>query len=307
MITLSNGHSFEYMVASGALAFDGKGWWPIERPLFYVNVIDPRLFTTVPKTLTRQPVVGNWVWWHPWTCVRFIPGVPGGIVNKVGLTNPGIDYWCEKIGPKLNFHKYHLAVSLYGNEKDLAEMAVMLNKFKLAAIEVNASCPNTDHRCGAEEAIAQVKAVKANSRHPVIVKLGVGQDYRAIARALVGTAEAVALNSVPWELVYPGKESPLHRLEKKVGHGGGGVSGKPAQERNWKAAALLCADRTLPVIGPSIMSEGDLFTVRNLGVGAVSFGSIHITSPAAPTRIVRKRMRIDECYRRYQEMEKRAW
>ncbi|HEY4504003.1 MAG TPA: hypothetical protein VJJ28_02755 [Candidatus Paceibacterota bacterium] len=87
MITLANGHKFKYMVASGALAFDGKGW-PWERPLVWLGLIKPELFTVVIKSLTRTSRVGNLRWWKPWTCVRLIPG---GSVNKVGLTNPGIE------------------------------------------------------------------------------------------------------------------------------------------------------------------------------------------------------------------------
>ena len=105
MITLSNGHAFEYMVASGALAFDGKGW-PWERLLVWLGLIKPELFTVVIKSLTRNPRPGNLRWWKPWTCVRLIPG---GSVNKVGLTNPGIEWWCKKVGPKLDFQKFPTA------------------------------------------------------------------------------------------------------------------------------------------------------------------------------------------------------
>ncbi len=92
MIALSNDHVFTYMVASGALAFDGKGW-PWERPLVWSGLIKPELFTVVIKSLTRNPRPGNLRWWKPWTCVRLIPG---GAVNKVGLTNPGIEWWCRE-------------------------------------------------------------------------------------------------------------------------------------------------------------------------------------------------------------------
>ena len=79
MISLSNGHTFEYMIASGALGFDGKGWiW--ERPLVRLGLIKPELFTVVIKTLTRNPRPGNLRWWKPWTCVRLISG---GSVNKI--------------------------------------------------------------------------------------------------------------------------------------------------------------------------------------------------------------------------------
>ena len=61
MIRLSNGREFEYMAASGALAYDGRGWW-WEWPLRWCGLLDPSLFTIVTKTLTRHPRRGNLRW-----------------------------------------------------------------------------------------------------------------------------------------------------------------------------------------------------------------------------------------------------
>ena len=58
MIILSNGHCVEYVVASGSLAFDGKGW-PWERPLVWLGLIKPELFTTFIKSLTLAPRAGT--------------------------------------------------------------------------------------------------------------------------------------------------------------------------------------------------------------------------------------------------------
>lgn len=285
MIKFSNGHSFEHMVASGSLAFDGKGW-PWERPLVWIGLIRPELFTVVIKTLTRNPREGNLRWWKPWDCVRLIPG---GSVNKVGLTNPGIDWWCNDVAPKIDFHKFPIVGSIFGDEEELVEMAEMLNRFDLVGLEVNPSCPNTGHAMQtAEKVIGDVKAVKRASRHPVIVKVSVAQDYLVIADGLNGIAEAIALNSVPWEMVFPGERSPLWRLEGRVGGGGGGVSGKPAQKHNWAAVEALAKQGSLPVIGPSVMDFDDLDRVRNLGASVVSYGAIHLRTPLKPTLIVRK-------------------
>jgi len=287
MIKLSNGHSFEYMVASGALAFDGKGW-PWERPFVWLGLIKPELFTVVIKSVTRQPRRGNLRWWKPWDCVRFIPG---GSVNKVGLTNQGIEWWCKKIGPRLDFKKVSLVGSIFGEtERELVESAIMFNQFNFVALEVNVSCPNTDHPLeAAGKVIACVKAVKKVSRHPVIIKVSVDQDYLAIARGLEGVAEAISLNSVPWKTAFPnGERSPLWKLEARVKGGGGGVSGKPAQQFNWPAVAELAKQKSLPVIGPSVMEFEDLARVRRLGALAVSFGAIHLRNPCKPTTIVEK-------------------
>jgi len=289
MITLSNGHAFKYMVASGALAFDGKGW-PWERPLVWLGLIKPELFTVVIKSLTRNPRVGNLRWWKPWTCVRLIPG---GSINKVGLTNPGIEWWCREVGPKLDFQKFPTAGSIFGDEKELVEMAEMLNRFDLVALEVNVSCPNTGHAIEqAEMVVNSVKAVKHASRHPIIVKVSADQNYLAIARGLVGIAEAVSLNSVPWRTVFPnGEQTPLTKLEKKVGGGGGGVSGKPAQKHNWAAVESLAKQGSLPVIGPSIMEFEDMEKLKRLGAKAIGFGAIHLRTPWKPTSFIKREIR----------------
>ncbi len=297
MVKLSNGHSFKYMVASGALAFDGKGWfW--ERILVWLGIIKPELFTVVIKTLTLEPRKGNLCWWKPWTwlpfspwsCVRFITG---GCVNKVGLTNRGITWWCEDVAPTIDFKKYSVAGSILGNEKELVEMAIMLNHYNFRALEVNYSCPNTGHAMNQAEAVIQsVKAVKKVSRHPIIVKVSVDQDYLAIAKGLEGIAEAIALNSVPWKTAFPhGEITPLRKLEAKVGGGGGGVSGQPAQKYNWAAVEALAKQGSLPVIGPSVMVYADLARVRELGASAVSFGAIHLDNPCRPTMIAKQEMK----------------
>lgn len=285
MITLSNGHSFEYVVASGALGFDGQGW-PWERPLVHTGLIKPELFTVVTKTLTHIPRPGNLRWWKPWECVRLLPN--GGAVNKVGLTNPGIKWWCEEVGPKLNYGKFPIVGSIFGSEMELVVMTEMLNHFDLVGIEVNVSCPNTGHELARTMAVAEsVKAVARVSHHPIFVKLSVDQDYLAITRQLSGVAQAVALNSVLWSIVFTnGERSPLSKLEKRVGGGGGGVSGKPAQKHNWVAVRALADQGSIPVIGPSIMDFEDIAHVRRLGARAVSFGAIHLRTPWNPTKFV---------------------
>lgn len=299
MILLSNGRRLEYVVASGALAFDGQGWfW--ERPLVRLGFIKPELFTVVVKTLTRQPRPGNLRWWKPWECLRLIPG---GSVNKIGLTNPGIEWWCDKVAPHLDFEKIPVVVSIFGEWQESVEMAKMLNRFPLVAIEHNPSCPNTGHAMHTVEAvISNVKEVKRVSRHPVIVKLSVDQDYLAIERALRGVAEAINLNSVPIKKVFPnGDVNPLWRLERKVGGGGGGVSGRPAQRFNWAAAEDLTRNGKTPAIWPSIMDFEDIEHISRLGAKAVSFGAIHLpdhpfwlkpwtlfTNPCKPTKFVRR-------------------
>ncbi len=285
MITLSNGHSFTYMVASGALGFDGKGWW-WERPLLWAGLIRPELFTVVLKTLTRHPREGNMRWWKPWESVRLLPG--RGVVNKIGLTNPGIAWWLERVAPTIDMEHYPVVVSLAGSEAELAEMGAMLERLPLRAIELNVSCPNTGDRLPDTRAVVRaVQVLRRSTRHPIIVKVSVAQEYLAVSLALMHIAEAIALNSVPWKVAFHGNiPSPLVTLERRVGGGGGGVSGVPAQSANWAAVATLVRGGGLPVIAPSIMQFEDIARVRALGARAVSFGSIHTRTPWRPTSYV---------------------
>jgi len=293
MITLSNGHKLEYVVASGALGFDGRGWWH-ERPLVWLGLIQPKLFTVVIKSLSLQPIKGNLCWWKPWTwipwspwsCVRFLPG---GAVNKVGLTNPGIDWWIANVAPTLTKEEFkRTVVSLYGSKDELVVMIIKLNRFPFAAYEINDSCPNTGHLLSQTNSIVQtVKAAKKVSKHPLILKLSVAQDYLRIAEGVYEEVEAISINSVPWDRVFFGKKSPLEKIGKP-GSGKGGVSGKPAQNLNWKAILELSQESPIPVIAPGMMEYADLNFVRTLGAKAVSFGAIHLRTPWKPTSIVRK-------------------
>lgn len=212
-IRLSNRHEIKYVASSGSLAFDGKGWlW--EWPLVWLGLIRPELFTVVLKSLTLEPRKGNLVWYKPWTCVRLLKG---GAVNKVGLTNPGIEKWCRKIAPTIDFSKGNIVVSFFGSGDELVTMSKIVDCYSLAAIEVNDSCPNSGHGLSqAETVIENVKRVKNVSRHPIIVKVSVSQDYLAIARGLEGVAEAVSINSVPWEKFFLTRKQNCGDLRKRL-------------------------------------------------------------------------------------------
>ena len=280
MITLSNGHAFEYMASSGALAFDGLGW-PWEQPLRWLGILDETAFTTVIKTLTFQPRCGNLRWYNPLGCIRLIQD---GTVNAVGLTNPGIEWWCRKIGPLINSRRAPVVASILGEPGELAAMAGMLNRFDLTAIEINASCPNIGSGLpkDAEKVFDGCRAVKSVSRFPIILKLSVAHDARNIVREVEGLVEAISINSVPWQIAFPYRRSPLAHL------GGGGVSGKAAQSFTWKLVKELAEMSKIPVIGPSVWGYEDIGKLRAIGAKAISFGSVFLRYPWRPTFFVGK-------------------
>lgn len=280
MIRLSNGHTFEYMAASGALGFDGSGW-PWERPLLWAGLLDPSVFTTVIKTLTLEPREGNLRWYNPFGCIRFLPG---GTLNAVGLTNPGIDWWRQEVGPSVNSNKRPLVGSILGEVWELARMAQMLNQFDLVGLEINASCPNTseDILTNTSKVVESCEAVWAYSRFPIILKLSVVHNVKTIVSEVEGMVEAISINSVPWSTAFPNRKSPLAHL------GGGGISGKIAQPFTWKLVNTLVESTHLPVIGPSVWDYGDIETLRIIGASAIGFGSIFLRYPWRPTAFVRR-------------------
>ncbi|TSC95548.1 MAG: hypothetical protein CEN88_459 [Candidatus Berkelbacteria bacterium Licking1014_2] len=130
--------------------------------------------------------------------------------------------------------------------------------------------------------------VKANTTHPIILKLSVAH-WRELAGILLGVndlVEAISINSVPWNFAFPKTRSPLAHL------GGGGISGQAVQPftetflRAMKAVNYHHLRKNpMPVIVPNIWEEGDIRWARRLG-DALSFGSIFLRYPWRPRRII---------------------
>jgi len=276
MIRLSNGHAFEYMTASGALGFDGKGW-PWEQPWRWIGLLNIAFFTSVIKTLTLFPMEGNLRWYNPFRCLRL---VRDGVINAVSLSNPGIDWWCKKIGPSVDSKKVSLVASIFGEPEELAKMAKVLNRFDLVGLEINVSCPK--YLQDTTRIVEGCKAVKSNCSLPLILKVSVAHNVSQIVQETKDLIEAFSINSVPWQIAFPNRKSPLESF------GGGGVSGKVAQPFTWGLVKELTELTEIPVIGPSIWDFDDLNKVRNLGAKAVSFGSIFMCYPWRPTVYIRK-------------------
>lgn len=270
------------MTASGALAFDGRGW-PWEWPLRWMGLLDPTLFTIVTKTLTRHPRRGNLRWTHPWSVVK--PMGPNGVINAIGLTNKGIDWWLKDVAPKIN-PQYKIVVSIEADqEQEMIEMIELLKEQKIIGIELNLSCPNSgsEERSQTDKVLNLCRAASQHSSFPLIAKLAYTHDYLEIVKGLDGTKiESISINSIPWEELFQELPSPLDRF------GGGGISGKVIQPFTWKMVENISKNSKMPVIGPSIWEYGDIQKVLDHGAQAVSFGSVFVYSPWRPTLFARR-------------------
>lgn len=278
MVHLSNGHNLDFLVASGALNFHGDGYW-WEWPFRWAKIIRPHEFHIITKTLTCHPRKGNLKWWCPWRCVRLIKS---GVVNSVGLTNPGIRYWIDHYYPIIRYKRaYKTIVSVSPETTDeAAMMARLLSPLLLSGIEVNVSCPSLEYHAKAAEI---VMTVKENSAHPVLVKLG-WNSYKKLCAELDGKVDVFDLiNTVPWKTVFS-KPSPLERL------GGGGVSGKPIIDFARKALAWykMMGFKTPVISGGGIDSAEEVYARFVMGANAVSLGSVFLRRPWLPNQIVKR-------------------
>lgn len=288
MIALSNGHKFEYACASGALGYIGDSkylgyWW--EKPLHFLGVIDPKNLLLITKTFTLSPRVGNLKMWCPWRCVRLLPN--DNVVNSVGLTNPGLDWWVNNCYRNCIKRGYKVVVSI--SPESISDARIMSGALdslcpKIVGIEVNVSCPNTENKLDdVDRACRLVRAVSCYTSHPVFVKLGWQMPYFDICEELDdGSVEVFDLiNTVPFSIVYPGQISPLAKYNLE-----GGVSG-PAI-RKYAREALETVKRKgirTPILSGGGIDADEIETRRGTA-DAFAFGTLFLKHPAAAKDIM---------------------
>ena len=288
MIKLSNGYSFKYASASGALGYRGDGWPPVETLYRWFRILKPNAFTHITKTLTLQPLKGRFSWWRPWVSVRYIRD---GMVNAIALTNPGLAYWINHHYPKAVKRQRKLIVSLAPSGlQEACTMAGMLNLCpEIVGIELNPFCPNKAAMFTPEEITDLVKLFRKESLFPLGIKLGWQDPYIGILKSIQYDIDFVDLiNACPWDNVFPFEDSPLSKYGYK-----GSVSGLPITWRAREALQQVKAEfPNLNVLsGGGIYNEAEARLRFSMGADAVSFGTIFsqkwFTNCAEPNRIVK--------------------
>lgn len=287
MIRFSNGYELTFACGSGALAFDGRGWW-WEYPLRWARLLDPKAFTVVAKTVTLHPKKGNLSMWHPWTCVRHLSDKPYnqlGAVNAIGLTNPGIEHWVKYDYPMSQKMGYQIAASVKPDDGVQARcMAVELKPLHLAYIEVNLSCPNV-HDIPRD--IPEILDAFQRTGHPVVLKLSEDQVEEGFIKAVDPYVEAYhAINTIPWKQVFHDKTSPIEKYPHKLQ---GGVSGSFIHRRALNCVNSMTGLTDKPTIGGGgIFQLQDVYNFQNNGAKAFSIGTCFMLRPWRPNRIVRE-------------------
>ena len=229
----------------------------------------------VTKTVTPLPRDGN-------APIR-IAEVEHGMLNSIGLANPGIDCFLSKVLPELAELGLPLWVSVGGFEvADYPDLCDRLDDVaEVETIELNVSCPNVDDAPSSVGEI--VAAARAATRKPLFTKLSPATaDVAEVARAAqrAGTDGLSLVNTIL------GLALDERTLRPRLSRGAGGLSG-PALKPIALAAVHACYAATrLPIVGMGGISSGrDALEFAAAGASSVALGTILFADPAAPGRI----------------------
>jgi dihydroorotate dehydrogenase (NAD+) catalytic subunit len=244
--------------------------------------IDAELALVVTKTVTPLARDGNEA---PRVCE-----VTGGMLNSIGLPNPGLAAFAETTLPAVRALGRSLAVSIGGFEHGDYELACrrLDGEPGIAALELNVSCPNVKSGCisiGSDpaETEAVVRLCRAATRLPLWVKLSPNvADLAAIARAAErGGADALVLTNTLRALAID--HATLRPL---LGGITGGLSG-PALKPVALAAVHTCREAcSLPLVGVGGIASGwDALEFMAAGASAVQVGSAAFREPLLARRV----------------------
>ena len=227
----------------------------------------------VTKTVTPEPREGN--------APPRIAETDYGMLNAIGLANPGRDVFISETLPRLRTLDVPLWVSVGGfAAHEYAETCAQLGD---VTIELNLSCPNVDE--APDGAAEIVRACRAATANPLYAKVSphawdMGETVRAIEDAgadgisMVNTLRGVALDA---------------RLRTKLARGAGGYSG-PALKPVALAAVLAARRATsLPIVAMGGVQTGrDALELIACGATHIALGTILFSDPDAPSRVRRE-------------------
>ena len=233
------------------------------------------------KGLTPQPREGN--------PAPRIAETPMGILNSVGLQNPGVDDFIAQELPELRRHDVKIIANISGNTpEEYGEMCEKLSAAGVDMIEVNISCPNVKagglaYGTRPELAAEVTEVAKRHASVPVMVKLSPNvTDITEIARAVAGAgADALSLiNTIRGMRIDVKTRRPILKMNT------GGLSGPAvlpvAVRMVWEVHAAV----DLPILGMGGVSTGaDAAELMLAGATAGAVGTASFADVYAPVRV----------------------
>ena len=258
--------------------------------LYDINVLGTFSF----KGTTREPRFGN--------PTPRIAECTAGMINAVGLQNPGVEKVISEELPKMRqvFHKKVMANVSGFSLEEYAETCAMLDKVDdIGWFEVNISCPNV-HGGGmsfgtSPEAAAEVtKAVKAVTTKPVIIKLSPNvTDIVSIAKA----CEAAGADGISLINTLLGMRIDLRRRTPIIANKMGGFSGPAIFPVAVRMVYQVAHAVNIPVVGMGgVATAEDVIEMMMAGATAVEVGAANLVDPFACRDIIRDLPAVMEKY-----------
>lgn len=251
----------------------------------FVSVARPEYYgALVAKSVAPDPWSGN-------APPRVAPA-GAGMLNSIGIQNPGIDAWAGEYGGRLGGIGVPVWGSAVGHTPgEFARVARGLERAGVEVVEINLSCPNLDgHGLVALDPAASarvVEEVRGSVSVPVSAKLSPNaSDIVAVATSVrEAGADWVVLTNTVWGAAVD-IESRRPRLSTMTG----GYSGPPMKPIALRCVAeVAAAVPGLPVVGCGGVTGGaDVVEFLMAGASAVAIGTVHFSEPRAARRIDRE-------------------
>lgn len=229
-----------------------------------------------------------------------ITEVYGGMLNAIGLQNPGIDVFCKRDIPYLQQFDTKIIVNVCGHApEEYLRVVERLAEEKIDMMEINISCPNVnagflafgqDPKC-VEELTAEIKKL---AKQPVIMKLTPNvTDITEIARAAeAGGADAVSLINT-----LTGMKIDINRRTFALANKTGGMSGPAVKPVAVRMVYQVAQAVKIPIIGMGgILSAEDALEFILAGATAVSVGTGNFINPQTTLEVIKG---IEEYMDRY--------
>ncbi len=241
-----------------------------------------RLGAVVTKGVANVPWPGN--------PTPRIAETYGGMINAIGLQNPGVDVFIKRDIPFLKQYDTKIIVNVCGKTtEDYVEVVERLADEPVDMLEINISCPNVKEGGIAfgqnpKAAEAITKAVKAKAKQPVIMKLSPNvTDIAEMARAVeAGGADVVSLINT-----LTGMKIDINRRTFAVANRTGGLSGPAVKPVAVRMVYQTAQAVKLPIIGMGgIMCAEDALEFILAGATAVSVGTANFHDPYTTVKVV---------------------
>ncbi len=260
----------------------------------YGEVVDvERLGAICCKGTTLKPRIGN--------PTPRVTETPGGMLNSIGLQNPGVDAVIERYAPLWQAWNVPVIVNVAGESiADYVEVTRRLDGVPgVAGIELNISCPNVgkgglQFAIDADAAGAVTAAVRRATDLPLLVKLSPNvSDVRPIARAIeaAGADALTAINTLSGIAVARDRSRPL------LGNVFGGLSGPAIKPVALRIVYEVAQVVDIPVVAiGGVVELADVLDFLAVGAVAVQVGTAIFADPVLPVRLVDEL--AGECARR---------